>query len=49
MAHKLVATVTAHSDRLAGPVDLKEVECKGQYVVMEVGANYCPRCGDELE
>jgi len=46
--HELVGTVTVTSKNLAGPVDLKEIECGRHYVMVEVGENYCSRCGEEL-
>ena len=49
MKHTLVETVTVQSEGLVDDVDLKEVECGDKYVVLEIGANYCTRCGEELE
>lgn len=46
--HKLFGTFTATARQAEGAIDLKEVECGSKYVLVEVGANYCPECGGEL-
>ena len=48
MSHKLIATFTVHSDSIEGTIDLKEIECGPHYLTVEVGSDYCPKCGETL-
>ena len=48
MTHKLIGSFTARSYQIEGSIDMKEIECGAKYVSVEFGANYCPKCGEEL-
>jgi len=46
--HELIATGTATAPNFETAIDIKEISCGGKYIVVEVGANYCSNCGEEL-
>jgi len=46
--HKIVSMVTITGEEIEGELHMKELNCHGKYVMVEVGSNYCSRCGENL-
>ena len=46
--HEIIGTGEYCSPEFVGTVNLKEIKCEGKYIMVQMGANYCTHCGEEL-
>jgi len=47
MTHELVNTFTVNTKN--GGLTLQEWQCGPKYVITDIRAEYCPRCGEEID